>query len=181
MKTYPEVRIEIKPSNMLKGEVGVFSVRNIKKDSIIVDTNQLKCRHFSWSIFEKLDKITQNKIYGYCPGDKKGFCAPPDLNYISIAWHLNHCCDPNVGLDKEFNFVAMREIKKGEELCWDYAYDETNPDFRMPCSCGAKKCRGVVTGNDWKLLIKNKRVCKYLSEAVKKHAYANGLKLATDL
>lgn len=177
MKTFPEVRIEIKPSKMLEGEVGVFAARNIKKDSIVVDASELKCKHFSWDIFEKLDTVTKQKVYGYCPGDKKGFCAPPDLNYISIAWHLNHSCDPNIGLDKNFNFVAMRNIKRGEELCWDYAYDETNPRFRMECSCGSKKCRKIVTGEDWKLLIKNKRVVKYLSENVKKHTIANGHKI----
>lgn len=181
MKTYPEVRIEIKPSNILKGEVGVFSVRNIKKDSIVVDTNELQCKHFPWSIFKQLDPITQGKIYGYCPGNKKGFCAPPDLNYISIAWHLNHSCDPNVGLDKDYNFVAMRNIKKGEELCWDYAYDETNPEFSMTCCCKSTKCRKVITGNDWKILMKSKRTWKYLSEAVKEHALANSSKPTTTL
>lgn len=176
MKLYPEVRIEIKPSNILKDEVGVFSVRNIKKDSIIVHATELQCKHFPWSVFKKLDTITQNKIYGYCPGSKKGFCAPPDLNYISIAWHLNHSCNPNVGLDKNYNFVAMRSIRKGEELCWDYAYDETNPDFSMTCCCKSDKCRKVVTGNDWRFLIKSSRTRKYLSEGVIEYALANGWK-----
>ena len=172
MKTYPEVRIEIKPSNILEGEVGVFSSRSIKKDSVVVDTDELQCKHFPWSIFNKLDNVTQDKIYGYCPGNKKGFCAPPDLNYISIAWHLNHSCSPNVGLDKDYNFVAMRAVSKGEELCWDYAFDESNSKFRMRCHCGSVRCRGMVTGGDWRLLVNDSDCRKYFSAGLRRHVQA---------
>ncbi len=169
IKIIPEVRIEIRPSKMLHGEVGVFSTRKLKKDSIIVHARQLlPVTFFPWDTFNKLDKVTQKKVYGYCSGSKKGFFAPRDLNYISIAWHLNHCCEPDVGFDKDYNFVAMRDIKAGEELCWDYTYDEKNPDFKMHCSCGAKKCRKTITGNDWMFLSKSKRAWQYFSEDMRK-------------
>lgn len=57
---------------------------------------------------------------------------------------MNHSCESNVGFNAADDFVAMRAIKRGEELCWDYAYAETNPKFRMKCRCGAIGCRRVV-------------------------------------
>ena len=164
MGLLPPVRIEIKPSKILKNEIGVFSVRPLKKDSVIVNAEHFSdMRVIKWEDFNKFDSITKKKIMSYCPGTPEGFSAPADLNYISIAWHLNHSCNPNVGFNGNYDFVAMRSIKKGEELCWDYSFDETNPKFKMKCSCGSNNCRGLVTGNDWKLLVNNRKIIKYLS------------------
>ncbi|MDO9317375.1 MAG: SET domain-containing protein-lysine N-methyltransferase [Gammaproteobacteria bacterium] len=163
-----KVRIEIKPSKFLEGEVGVFACRKIEKDEIVVHFQQFKSTFFSWDSFAALDSITKRKVYGYCSGDKDGFYAPPDLNYISTAWYLNHSCAPNIGFDAKFNFVAMRNISRGEELCWDYAYDETNSLFKMKCSCGANHCRNTVRGDDWTFLVKNRKIFKYLSPTIKK-------------
>jgi hypothetical protein len=128
------VRIEIRPSKFLKGEVGVFSTRVIPKDGIVIDANHFHdIKFISWKIFNSFDKVTKNKIIGFCPATPDGFYAPTDLNYMSIAWHMNHTCNPNVGFNDKDDFVAMRKIKKGEELSWDYGYDETNPKFKMSC------------------------------------------------
>jgi hypothetical protein len=44
------------------------------------------------------------------------------------------------------NVVALRNIKKGEELTLNYAsfLDETMEPFN--CRCGASNCRGLITG-----------------------------------
>jgi len=62
--------------------------------------------------------------------------------------HLNHSCQPNLGLQGQIVFVALRDIEKGEELTFDYAMTDDEP-YEMRCNCGATKCRGVVTGLDW--------------------------------
>ncbi|MEM7173453.1 MAG: SET domain-containing protein-lysine N-methyltransferase, partial [Pseudomonadota bacterium] len=64
--------------------------------------------------------------------------------------HLNHSCDPNVGIQGQIAFHAMRPIEAGEELCFDYATGD-DEDWSMDCQCGAACCRGVVTGRDWRL------------------------------
>jgi len=162
------VIIEIKPSKILKNEVGVFVTRNIKKDSVLVDA-----KHFSdiirikWKEFKKFDPITRKKIIDFCPATPEGFFAPSDLNYISVAWHLNHGCNPNVGFNKKYDFVAMRNIKKGEELYWDYGFDETNPKFKLKCMCGSKNCRKTITGNDWVKLMNDSRKYSYFSPKLK--------------
>jgi hypothetical protein len=46
----------------------------------------------------------------------------------------------------------MRDIKKGEEIYYDYALTENHPDFSFPkCLCGKANCRGKISGNDWKI------------------------------
>ncbi|MEZ5810092.1 MAG: SET domain-containing protein-lysine N-methyltransferase [Rhizobiaceae bacterium] len=63
--------------------------------------------------------------------------------------HLNHCCEPNVGVNGQIAFFAMRDIAAGEELAMDYATFD-NDDWTMQCNCGAAACRGTVTGQDWR-------------------------------
>ena len=63
--------------------------------------------------------------------------------------HLNHSCDPNVGIQGQVAFVAMRAITTGEELAFDYATGDDD-DWDMACQCGAAECRGTITGQDWR-------------------------------
>ena len=63
--------------------------------------------------------------------------------------HLNHSCEPNLGLQGQIVFIAIREIAVGEELHIDYAMTDDEP-YEMVCGCGAASCRQVVTGFDWK-------------------------------
>ena len=63
---------------------------------------------------------------------------------------LNHACDPNVGVRGQVTFVALRDVPAGAELTIDYAMIDGDPAERMPCSCGAAACRGVITGDDWR-------------------------------
>jgi SET domain-containing protein len=61
----------------------------------------------------------------------------------------NHSCDPNIGVQGQIVFVAMRDIDAGEELTHDWA--TTDDDiYEMECNCGADNCRKVITGQDWR-------------------------------
>ena len=62
--------------------------------------------------------------------------------------HLNHSCEPNLGLQGQIAFVAMRDIAADEELTFDYAMTDDEP-YEMECNCGAPSCRRVITGHDW--------------------------------
>jgi hypothetical protein len=63
---------------------------------------------------------------------------------------LNHSCDPNVGVRGQITFVAMRDIPAGTELTIDYAMIDGDPGERLECACGARDCRSLVTGDDWR-------------------------------
>jgi uncharacterized protein len=61
-----------------------------------------------------------------------------------ISRYVNHSCEPNCYLQiegmKAF-ILARRDIAVGEELLYDYLFDE---DVREPCRCGALTCRGYI-------------------------------------
>ncbi len=64
---------------------------------------------------------------------------------------FNHSCDPNLGFSGQIGLVAMRDIQAGEELTFDYAMSDGSPYDEFNCHCGSSKCRGKVTGSNWKL------------------------------
>jgi len=69
-------------------------------------------------------------------------------------YYVNHSCDGNCWYEGDDLLVAMRDIAEGEELAYDYALTEGDSDWILApqCLCGKDKCRGLVTGNDWKRL-----------------------------
>lgn len=60
-----------------------------------------------------------------------------------IARFINHSCEPNCAIKGLFSIVTMRDIKKGEELLWDYDMTEDS-DWRMECLCNTPSCRKVI-------------------------------------
>lgn len=64
---------------------------------------------------------------------------------------INHSCEPNCGLTGNVVLVAMRDIARGEELCYDYATTDGSDYDEFECACGAPTCRGKITGMDWML------------------------------
>jgi hypothetical protein len=64
---------------------------------------------------------------------------------------VNHSCSPNAGLVGQVVLVALRDIRVGEEISFDYATSDGSPYDEFECGCGAKTCRHHVTADDWKL------------------------------
>ena len=60
----------------------------------------------------------------------------------------NHSCDPNIAVQGQIVFVALRSIAAGEELTHDWATTDDD-DYTLECHCGSSACRGIVTGKDW--------------------------------
>jgi hypothetical protein len=63
---------------------------------------------------------------------------------------VNHSCDPNAGLRGQITLVALRDIAPGEEITFDYAMSDGCDYDEFDCGCSSKKCRGRITGEDWK-------------------------------
>ncbi|HEY2805691.1 MAG TPA: SET domain-containing protein-lysine N-methyltransferase [Gemmatimonadales bacterium] len=70
----------------------------------------------------------------------------------NAARWINHSCAPNCDAVAEGSKIwidAIRDIKPGEELTYDYAYvleERHTPAAkrRFPCNCGAPTCRGTL-------------------------------------
>jgi len=59
------------------------------------------------------------------------------------AVRTNHSCDPNAGIVRDVFLVAMRDIKKDEEVTFDYPV-VTVDDWQMECRCGSPHCRKII-------------------------------------
>ena len=96
----------------------------------------------------------------YCFAIEKGFCVCPvelDIDKKDGIFMINHSCDPNCGLRGQVTFVAIKDIKLGEEVTYDYAMADSDypgkisePETVMKCLCGSSSCRGFFTGDDWR-------------------------------
>jgi hypothetical protein len=69
--------------------------------------------------------------------------------YEGSMMHLNHSCEPNIGVEGQIVFVAMRNIEADEELVIDYAMIDDS-DGEMACLCRAASCRKIISGRDWR-------------------------------
>ncbi len=76
--------------------------------------------------------------------------------------YSNHSCDANLGMRGEITFVAMRNIRAGEELTHDWATTDDD-DYSIACKCGSPKCREILTGKDWQRPELQKRYAGYFS------------------
>jgi hypothetical protein len=74
----------------------------------------------------------------------------------------NHSCDPNIGVQGQIVFVAMRDIEPGEELTHDWATTDDD-SYEMECRCGSNNCRKIITGQDWKRKDLQQKYADYMS------------------
>ena len=96
-----------------------------------------------------LDSIPEEKATHGIQVEDKVYLIPMGQN--DAADMFNHSCSPNAGLNGQITLVAMRDIERGEEVCFDYAMSDSSDYDEFECHCGTPACRKKITGNDWKL------------------------------
>jgi uncharacterized protein len=131
---------------------GVFAHKSIRKGTVIAvfDGPIYDDRFEGWTkdISNHVIQFNKNKWR-----DSKG-----------IARFINHSCDPNCGIKGLFKVVAMRGIKKGEQITWDYEMTEKSWWWRLKCRCGSPLCRKKI-GNYARLpMSARKRYKGFISE-----------------
>lgn len=149
-------KTEVRGSN-IHGR-GLFATADIAKDEIvavkgghIVDRKTLR------------EKVTPRLGPVEIQIDDDLFIAPvtDDERELSMLY-LNHSCDANIGVRGEITFVAMRDIRSGEELTHDWAMTDDD-DYSIECNCGAPDCRKSLTGKDWQRPDLQERYAGYFS------------------
>ncbi len=67
-------------------------------------------------------------------------------DHLAIENFLNHSCKPNLGFAHGTpKLYALRDIKKDEEMTWDYSASMDEDGWRIKCGCEAEKCRGEIS------------------------------------
>jgi|TARA_Y100000310_G_C20699165_1_gene828075 hypothetical protein len=122
---------------------GVFAKKDIPKGTYIIEYIGRKISN------EEADKISEKEIargvvYLFEIDKKTTIDGDVDNN---PAKYINHSCEPNaesVNDDGHIWVEAVRDIKEGEEITYDYCLD--TDDYKdHPCRCGSKNCRGYIT------------------------------------
>lgn len=88
----------------------------------------------------------------------------------NTARFINHSCEPNCEseiLKGKVWIIAIRDIKKGEELSYNYGYSwDDYEDHR--CRCGTKKCTGYILAEEHWPKLKRKKIRERKKKALKK-------------
>ena len=84
-----------------------------------------------------------------------------DFKY-NTARLINHSCNPNCEVDGKglkLWIFSLRDIKKGEELSYDYGFSFDEDYKQFPCKCGSKNCCGYIVreGSRWRIKKKKKK------------------------
>jgi len=113
---------------------GVYAKRSIAKDEHII-------RYLGTRLTNKQARAkTADDTYHYQISKRYTIDGKNDARYI------NHSCEPNCESDiirGVIWIIAIRDIKKGEELSYNYCYDSKEA-LDYPCRCGASICIGYI-------------------------------------
>jgi SET domain-containing protein len=137
---------------------GLFATTDIARNEIVA----VKGGHIiSW---EELREITPRLGPVEIQIDDRLFIAPvTEEEREGSMLYSNHSCDANIGMRGEITFVAMRDIRAGEELTHDWAMTDDDDDYSVECKCGARNCRKILIGKDWQRPELQKRYAGYFS------------------
>ncbi|RUS80751.1 hypothetical protein EGW08_011474, partial [Elysia chlorotica] len=141
LKTFAKEAVDVYRSK-IHGR-GLFCKRNIDAGEMVIEYAGEVIRA---SLTDKREKYYEGKgigCYMFRIDDDEVVDA---TMHGSAARFINHSCEPNcfskvilVEGKKHIVIFAMRPIKRGEELTYDYKFPIE--EVKIPCSCGSRRCR----------------------------------------
>jgi hypothetical protein len=115
---------------------GIFTTADLPKKSILFKITGKSIT------FEDTLQLGNNECYSLQIGMNK-YIIPNHPFHLS-----NHSCVPNCGINRKMEFITLRDIEAGEELCWDYSTSMMEKHWVMKCDCGNQDCRHLVQDFD---------------------------------
>ena len=140
---------KIKKSNI--DNKGLYASKNIKAKQIVI---HYKGKLVTKKEVEKNPKFDNDKaIYLFNLNNR--YDLDGDFEY-NAARLINHSCDPNCevnGKGLKLWIFALRDIKKDEELSYDYGFGYDKDYKQFVCKCGANNCVGYIVreGSRWRI------------------------------
>ncbi|XP_032940327.1 histone-lysine N-methyltransferase 2B-like, partial [Catharus ustulatus] len=124
---------------------GLFCKRNIEAGEMVIEYSGIVVRSV---LTDKREKFYDSKGIG-CYMFRIDEAEVVDATmHGSAARFINHSCEPNcysrvihVEGHKRIVIFALRRILRGEELTYDYKFPIEEPAAKLPCNCGARRCR----------------------------------------
>jgi len=142
---------------------GVFAKTDIKKGTKIIEyvgekITKAEGDRRAEKVFARSQK-DKNKGAVYLFELNKQYDIDGDVDY-NPAKYINHSCDPNCEADISRGHIwiqTIKNIKKGDEITYNYGYAYDTDFEEHHCRCGSKNCIGyILAKDDWKK-IKNKK------------------------
>tara|TARA_B100001027_G_scaffold205599_1_gene168577 strand:- start:77 stop:562 length:486 start_codon:yes stop_codon:yes gene_type:complete len=134
---------------------GVFASEFIPKNKEIIEYRGEKITK------KEGDRRSEKRIKKYLNSKKTGSVYIFELNSrydidgsfgYNKARFINHSCNPNceVKIEKgQIWIVSLKNIKKNQELSYDYGYEFDKEDYKDHiCKCGYKNCIGYIISSD---------------------------------
>ena len=147
----------IKKSNIDNKGRGLYANKNIKEGTKII--NYIG-KIISKKETEKNTKFNNEKdIYLFNLNNRYDLDGDFKFNTARL---INHSCDPNCeveGVGLKLWISAIKNIKKGEELTYDYGFSYDKDYKQFPCKCGKQNCAGYIvrSGSRWRIKRKFKK------------------------
>lgn len=88
--------------------------------------------------------------------------------------YINHSCNANAGIVNDRKLIAVRDIKKGEEITIDYSaldiesLTQGKKQLKMECQCNSKNCRRRITTFDMLDKVDQHRLKRFLNPYLRK-------------
>lgn len=123
---------------------GCYTTSKIRKGKFVVEYTGPRISQ------QKADEIYDGRSTTYLFGLQN---SKQIIDGHGAAMFINHSCDPNCETDEIDGHVwviAIRDIKAGEELTYDYMLYDGDEGDPAPCYCGSTKCRGTMY-SDWEI------------------------------
>jgi SET domain-containing protein len=133
---------KIKKSNIDKKGRGLYATKNIKEGTRIINYVGKIITKKQTEETEKFDNTKPIYLFNL----NKKYDMDGDVSW-NTARLINHSCSNNCdynGTGLKLWVIAIKNIKKGEEITADYGfgYDEDYKQF--PCKCRSKNCCGYI-------------------------------------
>ena len=130
---------------------GVYAAQNIKAGKIVIHH---KGKIITKKETDKNPKYDNDKaIYLFNLNSRYDLDGNFEQMRVSSK---NHKCKPNCeveGKGLKLWIFALRDIKKGEELSYDYGFGFDEDYKQFPCKCSSKNCCGYIVrkGSRWRI------------------------------
>jgi len=111
---------------------GLFAKVNFKKGNLI----------FTWEGVLKKGRYPCYVGDRWLQIEKCQWIAPLRNN---LGLYINHSYNPNSGIKNSVKIVAMKNIRRGEEVTFDYSTSESENGWYLICHCKNKNCRRILS------------------------------------
>ena len=130
---------------------GLSSTMKIKKGQKIIQNKGKKVSLHKVEIDPKYNNEKEIYLFNL----NKKYDLDGDFKF-NTARLINHSCNPNCEVledKKQLWIFALRDIKKNEELTYDYGFSYDRDYKQYVCKCGSNNCVGYIVreGSRWRI------------------------------